>query len=57
MVHKMLNYSELLRCLLQGQEFIPLSSKLGFSLNFIGFMDLIFTFKEGFGAIISVLFS
>lgn len=30
MAHKMLNYSELLRCLLQGQEFIPLSSKLGF---------------------------
>ena len=53
-----LNYSEVFKCSLQDQEeFIPLRSRLSLLSIFIVSMDLFLTFKEGFGTIISVLFS
>ena len=57
MACKKLNYSEVFKCLLQDQEFIPLRSRLSFLSIFIVFMDLFLTFKEGFRTVISVLFS
>lgn len=57
MAHKKLTYRKVFKCLLQVQGFIPLNSRLSFFLNYTAFRDLIFIFKEGLGATISVFFS